>query len=131
MVKKCPKCGEYSLDYDPDFKKWRCLWVDCFYEEDIDKNDFVLKFKEEFKTLTNDQKHEIFKIVSNWEYSKPVWNIEDFYKPDKYRVMIEDKIDIEANSEEEAIEKALKLVDKSCYIVWEITDKNENKDDKK
>ena len=45
--------------------------------------------------------------------------------------MIEDKIDIEANSEEEAIEKALKLVDKSCCIVWEITDKNENKDNKK
>ena len=130
VVKKCPKCGADSLDYDPDFKKWRCLWVGCFYEEDIDKNDFVLKFKEEFKTLTNDQKHELFKIVSNWEYSRPYHDVAEYYK-DKYRVMIEDKVDIEASSEEEAIEKALKLVDKSCCVVCEITDKNTNKDDKK
>ncbi len=34
MAKKCPKCGDpNSLDYDPDFKIWRCVWVDCNYEE--------------------------------------------------------------------------------------------------
>lgn len=38
MVRKCPKCGDYSLDYDPDFKKWRCSWVGCFYEEEDFEN---------------------------------------------------------------------------------------------
>ncbi len=34
MPKKCPKCGEpNSLDFDPDFKIWRCIWVSCSYEE--------------------------------------------------------------------------------------------------
>jgi len=37
-----------------------------------------------------------------------------------FRVMIECFIDVYANSEEEAIEKALDLIEEDSCIVWEI-----------
>ena len=42
MTRKRPQCNDDSLDYDPVFKKWRCLWVDCFYEEEDDSKNLKL-----------------------------------------------------------------------------------------
>lgn len=38
MAKQCPNCNSISLDYDPNFKKWICVWEDCLYEEDDDQD---------------------------------------------------------------------------------------------
>lgn len=33
MIKQCPSCGRFSLDYNSELKVWRCLWFDCLYVE--------------------------------------------------------------------------------------------------
>lgn len=39
MAKKCPKCKRNSLDYDPVYKAWRCIWVDCSFQEKNGENE--------------------------------------------------------------------------------------------
>jgi len=44
MAKYCPECKNYSLDYNPIYKIWRCVWVECSYEEEkeIDEKNPLL-----------------------------------------------------------------------------------------
>ncbi len=32
-LKRCPKCGDFSVDYDHVLKQWKCLWKDCNFQQ--------------------------------------------------------------------------------------------------
>jgi len=35
---RCPRCNDY-LDYDPNRKVWKCLWIGCGFEKKVVKEE--------------------------------------------------------------------------------------------
>ena len=42
-MKRCPKCGRFTVEYDPDLETERCLWKDCNWINKEKNNDFENK----------------------------------------------------------------------------------------
>lgn len=39
MSKKCPKCGNYTLDWKVSFNRWKCVRMNCSYQRKKKKTE--------------------------------------------------------------------------------------------
>ena len=47
-MKRCPKCGKFDVEYDPNIRAERCLWKDCRWVNvdniDLDSEEYKPNF---------------------------------------------------------------------------------------
>jgi hypothetical protein len=46
---KCPRCGRLSLEYEPNWRGYRCLWRDCGWRQDIERREYKDSIREYFE----------------------------------------------------------------------------------
>jgi hypothetical protein len=45
---RCPRCNRLSVQYEPHWRTYACLWRDCGWRQDIERREYDESLREYF-----------------------------------------------------------------------------------